>query len=246
MDAILIKSRYKVTHILRVEQDYAALQAVDVESREKAEYLLNVYEGALSRQYVKSFDKLRHCAAYRGMFMADGALAAMFTYKEGEDIDSLFYKGADVAWDVRVEYAQLLFHLALSVCDYPSEVGCATFLTQNLIVLPKDRQLYVNYVVQPLGELNSRELVYLLTDQIRKVFVKRFASPNAELAFMETLGLHAFTSVPPLYSFWLEAKARIEAEYEKIYKKGSLQRGLYLVFMNLARWAKKTFKKKKR
>ena len=87
MDAILIRSRYKVTHIQYAQDQYAALQAVDLESREKREYLLNVYEGELVKSYVDSFDRLRHCAAYHGLFMDQGNLVALFDAVGGTPID---------------------------------------------------------------------------------------------------------------------------------------------------------------
>lgn len=45
---MLIRSRYKVTHVQLAQEGYAALLAVDIESRDKREYLLNVYVGSWS------------------------------------------------------------------------------------------------------------------------------------------------------------------------------------------------------
>ena len=98
MDAILIRSRYKVTHIQHAQDQYAALMAVDLESRDKREYLLNVYEGQLVKTYVDSFDRLRHCPAYHGIFMDKGSLVAVFDAVDGAPIDQVFYKGAQVSW----------------------------------------------------------------------------------------------------------------------------------------------------
>ena len=133
MNALLIKSRYKVTHVLHASEEYAACLAVDIESREKTEYLLNVYEGALSRQYVNSFDLLHHCPEYVGMFIDAGALVAVFRAAAAPDIDSVFYKGADVPWETRLHYAQLVMHLALTVSGFPAQIGCAALLSRNQI-----------------------------------------------------------------------------------------------------------------
>ena len=87
MEAMLIRSRYKVTHVQLAQEGYAALLAVDIESRDKREYLLNVYEGELVKRYVACFDQLRHCPQYHGMFMDRGSLVAVFDSVEGDPID---------------------------------------------------------------------------------------------------------------------------------------------------------------
>lgn len=241
MDMLLIKSRYKVTQTLHVEENYAAFLAVDIGNREKGEYLLNVYEGALAKRYANCFERLRHCPEYVEMFLADGALVAVFTFKQKNNIDSLFYQGAEIDWRIRVHYAQQLFHLALSVSDFPPEIGCAALLSANLCVLPQEQGLSVNYMVQPLAGANSRELVYLLADQIQKIFIKRFDSANAELKFLETLNSGRFKSVTPLYSHWLEVKQKIIAEQEEISGMGALHRSLRLIWLNIKRWFKHIF-----
>jgi len=65
MEALLIKERYKVTHVLYAQENYAALEAVDIQSREKLTCLLNVYEGAYCKPYIRVFHALRNCDAYR-------------------------------------------------------------------------------------------------------------------------------------------------------------------------------------
>jgi len=241
LDAILIKSRYKVTHVLYAEGDYAACLAVDIESREKTEYLLNIYESELKRRYVRCFAELRHCSEFEGMFIADDALVAVFRAAEAENIDSVFYKGADSPWDERLLYAGLVMHLALSVSDFPPEIGCAALLSRNLLIHRKTGRISVNYVALPLEGMNARELVFLLGDQIEKIFLKRFSSADAEIEFVQKLKLGAFTSLPPLYSYWLEMKKEIEAQYERIYRKNALQRALYLVFLNARRGLRRAF-----
>ena len=243
MDAILINSRYKVTHVLYAQTDFAAVLAVDIESREKTEYLLNVYENDLKRQYVSCFSALKFCPEFVRMFISEGVLVAVFRAVEGDDIDSVFYKGADIPWDERLRYAQLVMHLALSVSDYPHEVGCAALLSRNLLVFRSTERIAVNYAVLPLDGMNARELVFLLGDQIEKILIKRFSSADAEIEFVQALKSGAYKSVPPLYSFWMEAQKEIRAQYERIYKKSALTRSLYLVFLNIRRWFRRTFRR---
>lgn len=245
MEAILIRSRYKVTHIQYAQEGYTALQAVDVESRDKREYLLNVYEGELVRRYVGCFDRLRHCPAFHGMFMDKGSLVAVFDLAEGTPIDQVFYKGAEVGWETRLAFAQALFHLGLSVSSYPPEIGCAALLSENLLLWPQEGQLAVRYQVRPMEGMNARELAFLTMDQAKKALLRRYASPKAEIRFLDSLEERVFPTPAALYGHWTAAKADILADYEKLYAKSGLQRGLYLFFQNLCRWARRLRKGKR-
>jgi len=235
VDAILIKSRYKVTQVLYACEDYAALLAVDLESRDKTEYLLNVYDGTHGRRYVGIFEQLRHCREYMEKFVSDGALTVVFTFKPATGIDDVFYKGAVNDWLTRVHYAQLLFHLALSVSDFPPEIACAAFLSRNLKVLPSDKQLAVNYVIPPMDDLNAREVIFLLSDQVRKVLTRRFCMSVLERKFLESLEANAFTSIIALYSEWQEVMKTITVEYERVYKMWLPRRLLHFAISRLRR-----------
>ena len=246
MDAILIKSRYKVTHVLHAQENYAALVAVDVESREKDEYLLNVYEGELIKRYVGVFDRLRHCTEYGGMFMDRGdSLVAVFRSQEGRPIDEVFFKGAQLDWRLRLDFAEALFHLALLISDYPPEVSCAAFLSCNLRVLVNERRLAVNYEVRPLENMNARELTYLTVDQVKKVLLRRYDSPAEEIKFLDLLNENLFLNPVALYSHWQRNKAAVRADYEKLYAKSGLQRVLYLLVQNILRFFRRALKKRR-
>ncbi len=134
-------------------------------------------------------------------------------------------------------------HLALSVSDFPPEVGCAALLSRNLLIRKASGLIAVNYAVLPLNGMNARELVYLLGDQIEKILLKRFSSADAEIEFVQKLKLGVFKSVPPLYSYWMETQKEILAQYGRIYKKNALSRALYLVFLNIRRWFRRAFRK---
>lgn len=246
MEAILIKSRYKVTHVLHAEEDYAALMTVDVESRDKEEYLLNVYAGALIKQYVDVFDRLRHCPVYGGMFIDQGdSLVAAFRAQGGQPIDEVFFRGAKLDWQLRMDFAEALFHLALMISDYPPEVSCAAFLSHNLRMLVNERRVAVNYEVRPLPDMNARELVYLAIDQIKKVLLLRYDSPAEEVKFLETLDNNVFLTPVALYSHWQRNKKAIQADYEKLYGKSGLQRMLYLLVQNIWRFFRRARKKRR-
>ena len=241
----LIKSRYKVTYVLHVQEDYAVFRAVDIESREKREYLLNVYEGGLGRRYAPVFDGLRHCPEFVDMFIDRGALVAVFTHTQAGSIDSMFYKGAALDWRTRLDYAQMLFHLLLRTSHLPPELCAAGFLSKNLMVLPKEGQLAVNYAVFPLEGMNAREVNYLLADQVKKVLLRRYTSLNRELALLDALAEARDMPAAQLYALWQDAREALTAEYARIYGKDVVQRSLFFFGTNVKRWMKKTFGKKR-
>ncbi len=112
--------------------------AVDLESRDKREYLLNVYEGQLVKTYVDSFDRLRHCPAYHGMFMDKGSLVAVFDAVDGTPIDQVFYKGAQVEWQDAGglgagAVSSGVVHFGLSAGD-----RLRALLSENLRLWPKE------------------------------------------------------------------------------------------------------------
>ena len=245
MDTMLVRSWYKITQILRAGEEYATFVAVDIESREKTECLLNVYEGDLGRRFADGFEKLQHCPEYMGMFVTNGALVAVFKQKMvGNSIDDLFYKGARVDWKTRLGYAQKLIHLALSVWEYPPEIGCATFLTENLCVMRDGMQLSVNYSIPPINGANRRELIMLMSDQIRKVLAKRFAMSVKELDFLDKL--HTYTSVPVLYSEWQDISRELAEEYERTDKMLWPLNWWHYTVRHVKRWFKKRFPRTKR
>lgn len=243
---MLIRSRYKVTHVQSAKKNYAALLAVDIEGRDKREYLLNVYEGELVKQYVGCFDQLRHCPEYRGIFMDQGSLVAVFDSVEGEPIDQVFYRGAAVDWKQRVSFADQLFHLGLCISDFPPEISCAALLSENLRIKTLEGRIVLRYQIEPLEGMNQREAALLLVDQARKILLRRFNSPDAEIVFLESLEEQVFLSPVELYRHWLQHRQAITDGYQALDAKVSLQRWLYLLFRNLVRGIRRLRKGKRR
>lgn len=238
METRLIKERYKVIRVLYAEEDYAALQAVDIQSREKRGYLLNVYEGEYLKPYLNSFMALRGCEAYRDIFLWEGSLVSVFEYREGTDIDRVFYRGVKIPWQERLRAARTLIQQALVLSTYPAQISCAAMLSENIQVLREEPSLVFNYMVRPLEEMNERELVLLLTDQVQKVLLPRWDAPEEERRFVRRLCGGGLTTVAEVYGYWTATVVEIEAAYERIEGKGALGRGLYLVFMNVRDWAR--------
>ena len=62
----LILGQYKVIRVLKMREDYAAVQAVDILDRQHSFRLLNIYEGAAARRYAHVYLDLRHCPEFLG------------------------------------------------------------------------------------------------------------------------------------------------------------------------------------
>ncbi len=245
MESGMRKARYKVTHTLCSRPDHEAIVCVDVEDREKRECLINVYRAGAAARYVACFDSLRHCGEFRGMFLADGALNAVFALCGGKPIDEVFYRGADIAWQTRLRFAEELFHLGLAISDFPAEIACAAMLSENLRVFPEENRVGVNYVVAPVDWASQREAALLAADQAKKILLRRFSSPKEEIRFLDGLEAGAFQTPVALYAYWQANKSAIWQDYERLYAKPSLGRALYLFFQTIARWFKRKLKARK-
>jgi len=237
MESLLIREQYKVIEILHAEENYAALQAVDIRDREKTPYLLNVYEGAHLKTFLRSFHELRGCRDYREMFVWENHLVSVFSCREGLGIDQVFYKGAQINWQLRLMAAQALFQQAFSMWEYPPRISCAALLSENIRIHQEEQLLTFRYAVRPMGELERRELVFLLSDQIKKVLIHRWDSPIEERRFVRELCTGSEQSAVAVYGRWTAAEPLIRAAYERIEEKGALNRWLFLLFMNLRDWA---------
>ena len=246
MERILIRERYKVIQVLYAQENYAVLQAVDIRSREKSLCLLNVYEGAYLKPYLCCFHDLRSCPSYREMFVWEGSLVAVFDCREGVSIDQIFYQGAKVDWGFRLEAAQALFHQALTMWDFPPRISCPALMSENVRFFQEERLLMVNYAVYPLGELDRRELVFLLSDQIRKVLMHRWDSPLEERRFVRELCAGGERSAVGAYGKWIAAEPVIRSAYERMDRKSTLGRWLHLLWINLRDWVEIRIKKGRR
>jgi hypothetical protein len=226
---MLIRERYKVVRVLDARENYAFLEAVDIQDREKSNCVLNLYEGPLLRDFLSCFDRLSDCPEYRGMFVTGETLVAVFDRYEGRTIDEVFYRGADHDWKTRLTYAELLLHQALSLANLPPEVSCAALLSNNILVdLPGER-IRLRWHVAPLGGMNGRELAWLAGDQVKKILLPRFSSPMEELEFLEQADSGACLSVVRLYALWRKEREKIRSAYEALDQKNPFKRWLTLL-----------------
>lgn len=226
---VFVRERYKVVRVLKLSKDYACVQAVDILDREGRTCLLNLYEGEPLKRSVQSFDKLGACGDFIEMFLEGNCLVTVFQYREGRDIDEVFYLGDRHAWRDRIEYADQLLHNALNMADLPPEVSCAAMLSENVIVSEASRTLTQRFVAPPMEGMNARELVYLTCDQLRKILRRRAKSPYEELSLLNELEWRAIPGVVQLYAIWRERRRGLIEAYEKLDKKGFFGRWFYII-----------------
>ena len=243
METMLIKERYKVIRALDVQENYAFLETVDIKDRDKTACLLNLYEAELLPVYLDVFDRLEGCPGYQGAFIADGSLVSVFEHCEGTSIDQVFYRGAKVDWQVRLDFAELLLHSALSMANYPPEISCAVMLSENVLTDLVGGRLRFLWKILPLEGMNGRELVYLTVDQLQKILIRRFESPMEEMEFLRRLENGECRSVVQLYSLWRESKDAIAAAYEVAQKKNVIQRFISNLWKHI-KWRWKQRKKR--
>ena len=220
MDALLIRERYKVVRAVRVQPDYALLEAVDIAERETPSRLLNLFEGELLHRYARICSAIRKadCPEFQGMFLEKGTLVAVFSDCGGESVDRLFYRGDAWAWQDRLLFVELVLHHALSLANLPPEVSCAAMLSENLLFDPPNGKVESRFMLTPMEDMNARELVLLALDQVKKILPRTAAAGKAEQAFHDRVAGGAFRSVVQLYAYWHETEPLIReerAEFEK-------------------------------
>lgn len=261
METMIIGSRYKITQILYASEDYCALLGVDIGVRAADETLLNVYEGKYLKRYLGWFDSLRKDGAFIECFIAGESFVTVFRYKKGPRIDEVFYRGAAIDWQTRLYYTKRLLESEIGDGDMPAEIRCASLLSKNIVIKLPDESLWLNYEVVPfealLGErsgyperdvIYEREAGYLTLDQLSKILLKRFDQAENEREFLadaKRLVESGKSDSGRLLSLWNEYYGAISEEYVKLYKKGWLQRQLYLCFAAVKRGVRSCFKPKK-
>lgn len=239
MDAMLIRGRYKVIRVLETQENYAFMEAVDIQERENNACLLNVYEGPLLRRYLDCFEQMSDCLGFQKIFLVGESLVAVFDECLGRSIDEVFYRGAEYDWKTRLTYTELLLHKALSLANLPPAVSCATFFSDNVLVdLPGDR-IRLRYHIRPLEGMNHRELALLAGDQVKKVLLGGFCAPEEEHTFLSRLDDGSCGSVVQMYSLWHTEREKLQAAYEEREKQNPVQRSLGDLKRAIRRKAKK-------
>ena len=238
METILIRERYKVVRVLCAFEEYACVEAVDIQDRETPVCLLNLYEGAQFLRYGKIYASVKQeeCPALRRLFLEGETLVAVFDSSPGVNMDDLFYRGDRREWRERLDYAGALLHAALTLYNLPPELSCAAMLTENLFFAPGEAKVRFQYMVPPLEGMNPRELTLLTGDQLKKILGNRPESPDEERDFLDRLDMGDFPTVVRLYAAWREAQGGIREKYEEWEAKSWIGRWVAVALLRLRRW----------
>ena len=237
METVLIRERYKVVRVLYAFEEYACVEAVDIQDRETPVCLINLYEGEQLLRYGKIYASINteECPALRSLFLDSETLVAVFAYSRGVNIDSMFYRGDRRKWRERLDYADALLHAALTLFNLPPELSCAVMLTENLFFAPDASKVRFRYMAPPLEGMNARELTLLTGDQLKKILGNRPESPDAEQDFLEQLDGDGFPSVVKLYAAWRNAQGTIRGQYEEWEEKSLIGRWIAVIWLRLKR-----------
>lgn len=235
MEAMLIRERYKVVRVLDVRENYAFLEAVDIQDREKKACFLNLYEGPLLKAYLDSFDRLKDFPDYRGMFVSGETLVTVFGHCGGQAIDEVVLRGAEHDWKTRLNFAELFLNRALSLANLPPEISCAMLLSDNVRIDMAGARVLLRGHILPMDGMNARELALLAGDQVKKILLPGFWSPMEELEFVQKVDRGTCVSVVRLYALWREYRDVIREAYEKLEGMNPLSRFLRLLW-KAVRW----------
>ena len=248
MESMLIRDRYKVIQVVRVQDDYAAVRAVDIQDRERPGRLINLYEGRLLHQYGPVYMNLdqRECPLFREFFLEGSTLAAVFDNTGGQPIDQVFFDGDKWKWRTRLEAAEALLHEALTLSNLPPEISCAALLSENVRPDPAEKKVELRFLVSPLEGMNGREAALLAGDQVKKILPRRWFSQPSELRFLDSLDRGEYRTLASLYAGWRAVREDIEKEYLKWEERNLIMKlltGAKRLFQILRRWASSAWRR---
>ena len=232
----LILGQYKVIRVLKMQENYAAVQAVDILDRQQSIRLLNIYEGAVAHRYAQVYMAVRHCPEFLGTRLDGESLIAIFEWRDAPLIDSVFFADSGQSWPNRLNYAELLFRLALRLCDQPAELGCAALRSSNLCVMSLEEKLWVNFCVEPTEiKLTQREMLCLVGDQAKKILLQNWNTELPQRRFLTELVGGRWKDAIALNSAWNTVRPQIEEAYITRENRSLIRRAFGRLIMNI-RW----------
>lgn len=242
MSTLIVKERYKVIRVLKLKEHFSALQAVDITTRSNEQYILNVYDGDLIKPYVTYLSSVDKSPEFVEMFIREDSLVAVFKYSDGLDMDTFFKKGNSLTDDERLMYADRLYDLALSICDYSPYVSCPLMLSSQLRPLPADKKIGLRYIIEPMEGMNERELALLLRDQLIKILDVRFDTAWAVRRYLFELRHKDCRSVTQMCSEWRLQRAAMVEETKGIAGQVVITRWIGLLWINVKDFYYNNFK----
>lgn len=229
MEGVLIRGRYKVTRVLYAEQDYALLEAVDIQERENPSCLMNLYEGEAALRYGRLCSGLtaEDCSAFQQIFLDEGTLFLCLQLEKGQPIDQLFYRGDEWTWQERIDWTEKVLHRLMTLSNLPPELSCAAAHSENLLMDTSLEQVGLRWMFFPLEGVTKRDLAVLACDQALKTLSWTLDAPDAEWSFRRRMRRGAFHSMAELYSAWRQVKEEI-AEGHKSFETASFVKKVIL------------------
>ena len=238
----IIREKYKIEYTIKEIPDYIAYRAVDIGDREKKTYLLNVYAGANVKKYVKTFHNLKNCAEYKEIFVENGRLAAVFDYKTGEDINTVFKKKADLKTAYRLKSVEQLLNIGLIAESFPDDIKCRVIDHGNFHIKQSSEKIELNYMIDP--DVYNEDYVAILISEIRKMLPKTFTEPIAEREFFLQLKRRPVKDGIELYARWKKDVPGIRKEYEKISSMPLIEKIFSIVIKNIKWFFRERFSRR--
>ena len=245
MESLLIKEQYKVVRVLRLGEHYAALQAVDITSRSNDRYILNVYEAELLKPYIVYFHDLKNCPDFVEMFVRNDSLVVVFSFTDGVPIDKIFYRGNKIPCGDCIDYADDLFKRALAISDQAPALSCPRLMSGQLEFNQKEKRFVLRPVIAPMDEVNERELMLLLRDQLLKILLIKFDTVKTLRKYVRQLENTDKKTVPALYSEWCEVRNQLKTDAEDYARLPLAGKAASLLLINISDFFYQIFKGRK-
>ncbi len=237
MEGTLIRERYKVVRVLLSEPEYTAVQAVDIQERQRPDCLLNLYEGETLRQCGRFYADLRaeDCPGFRRVFM-DGQnkkLAVVFESAQGEPFGTLLDRKKKLDREQRFAWIECLLHAALTLNNAPAEIAAAALRPENILVNERAGTLALRFVIPP--PRGTAEPVRAAEARALELYPRKFCVTDAEYTLLDRMNAGSFGSLAELYGGWRKASEQIAEEYAQWKDMGFFKRMATLLLRRVRR-----------
>lgn len=234
MEGTLIRERYKVVRVLLSEPEYTAVQAVDIQERQRPDCLLNLYEGEALRRCGRFYADLsaEDCPGFRRVFM-DGqnkTLAVVFESAQGEPFETLLGK-KKLDREQRFVWIERLLHAALTLNNAPAEIADAALRTENILIHESGGTLSLRFVIPPPRE--AADPVRAAAAHVLELYPRKCCVTDAEYALLDRMMAPAFGSLAELYGCWHKANEQIAEEYAQWKELGFFKRMASLLWRRI-------------
>lgn len=209
--------RYKLIRLLDQAEGFAAYSALDIESSQREQVILNVYAG---REAIRSMVPRYYgmdagvCRDFCRTFTEDGAFSAVFALHEGQYAEHALPRRGGPDAQLREDYAESLLHAALENAGMPPELLAAMLRMGNIEVQEKNRRLCINACIPPIGQ-EAEAPTQALSALLERVLGRKWSVCDEQIAFLDNAREGKYDSVSALYSAWRELLPVMRQDREK-------------------------------